>query len=179
MIGWSHRLFAMMMILMGSFAASADISSGAGYVLYKALTRPSESSGGPLFVCPQLSGRGDLYVADVYLEGRVTVLAKVDKNGACVPETLEDLLRKSPCLAEPLARALEQVSAWNQDSGEATTQAVIVSTDPRVQVVKYGWGAQISKVAQNLKIVAPSCKFRIEIRTGRGAETQVLAQENL
>lgn len=169
----------MMTLLLVSFSAVADENPGIGYVLYKALTRPSESATGVLFLCTHLSARGDLYSLDLFSEGSARIFAKVEKNGACISESWDDFLKTAPCLAEPVSRALRQASSWNEQLGFNATRVIVISTDPRVSLVKDGWSARLVHIARNLKIVSSSCHYRIEIRTGEGADTKVLAQEDL
>lgn len=175
---WIHCLVAIMAIL-SVRVASADKGAGIGYVLYKALTRPSDSPSRAILMCPQFTRRNDLYTFDLRPQGTVAVFSKVEKSGACIPEKWETFAEKFPCLTDSVTRALHQASQWNERAGMDATRVIVVATDPRVTVAPSGLGARISRLTQSLKVTSSACRFKVEIRTGSGLGTKILAEENL
>lgn len=175
-------------------AASADETAGVGYVLYKALTRPSEAPMNTILFCSSLANPGELYSFEPNSSGQFSVYSKIEKNGACSGESIEQVLSRHPCLGKPLQKALVKAAQLNQqmvDSIPATEQVptiavlfrthgfarvTVISTNPRLQVARNSLASRISRAAENLRIVTPTCQFKVEIRSGIRETGKVLEQ---
>lgn len=101
---------------------------GVGFVLYTSLQRTQAEADGLSFYCGDMR-KNDIYEL-IFSDGEVrSLFTKIDETGRCVPESIEAVLERSPCIRDGLedARAAMQSITRNNPSHTYSFQTLLYS----------------------------------------------------